>query len=90
MFMPFDWGWFGFVYKKDILEKSSKSFEDLSKMSDDVKVVIQDPRTSTPGLGLLFGSENLYTVIMQLTIGESCNQKFLLLRKDGQKLMLFS
>ncbi len=60
IFMPFDWGWFGFVYKKDILKNPPKSFEDLSKMSDDVKVVIQDPRTSTPGLGLLLWIKSIY------------------------------
>ena len=60
MFMPFDWGWFGFVYNKNILKNPPKSFKELSKMSDDVKVVIQDPRTSTPGLGLLLWIKSVY------------------------------
>ena len=58
--MPFDWGWFGFVYNKNILKNPPKSFQDLSNMSDDVKIVIQDPRTSTPGLGLLLWIKSVY------------------------------
>ena len=60
IFMPFDWGWFGFVFNKNILKNPPKSFQDLTKMSDDVKVVIQDPRTSTPGLGLLLWIKSVY------------------------------
>jgi thiamine transport system substrate-binding protein len=51
LFLPYDWGWFAFVYDKAKLAKAPKSFEDLA--ASEVKVVIQDPRSSTPGLGLL-------------------------------------
>jgi ABC-type thiamine transport system substrate-binding protein len=51
LFLPFDWGWFAFVYDKTKLPKPPKSFEDLA--ASDLKIVIQDPRSSTPGLGLL-------------------------------------
>ncbi len=60
IFMPFDWGWFGFVYNKNSLKSPPKSFQELSKMSDDIKIVIQDPRTSTPGLGLLLWVKSVY------------------------------
>ena len=60
VFMPFDWGWFGFVYKKDKLGAPPLSFDALLKMPDDIKVVIQDPRTSTPGLGLLLWIKSVY------------------------------
>ncbi len=60
IFMPFDWGWFGFVFNKNILKNPPKSFQELSNMPDDIKVVIQDPRTSTPGLGLLLWIKSVY------------------------------
>ena len=60
VFMPFDWGWFGFVYKKDKLGAPPSSFDALLKMPDDTKVVIQDPRTATPGLGLLLWIKSVY------------------------------
>jgi thiamine transport system substrate-binding protein len=51
LFLPFDWGWFAFVYDKTKLSEAPKSFETLA--ASDLKIVIQDPRSSTPGLGLL-------------------------------------
>ena len=60
IFMPFDWGWFGFVYNKNSLKSPPNSFQELSKMSNDIKIVIQDPRTSTPGLGLLLWIKAVY------------------------------
>jgi thiamine transport system substrate-binding protein len=50
-FLPFDWGWFAFVHDKTRLPEPPKSFEALA--ASDLKIVIQDPRSSTPGLGLL-------------------------------------
>jgi thiamine transport system substrate-binding protein len=51
LFVPFDWGWFAFVYDRTKLPDAPKSFEALA--ASDLKIVIQDPRSSTPGLGLL-------------------------------------
>ncbi len=50
-FLPFDWGWFAFVHDTTKLPEPPKSFEALA--ASDLKIVIQDPRSSTPGLGLL-------------------------------------
>lgn len=50
-FLPYDYGWFAFVYDKTRLATPPASFEELAQ--SDLKVVIQDPRSSTPGLGLL-------------------------------------
>ena len=50
-FLPFDWGWFAFVHDKAKVPDAPKSFEALA--ASDLKIVIQDPRSSTPGLGLL-------------------------------------
>lgn len=51
LFLPYDWGWFAFVHDKAKLHAPPKSFEELA--ASDVKIIIQDPRSSTPGLGLL-------------------------------------
>jgi thiamine transport system substrate-binding protein len=51
IFVPFDWGWFAFVYDTTRLATAPTSFEALA--ASDVSIVIQDPRSSTPGLGLL-------------------------------------
>jgi thiamine transport system substrate-binding protein len=49
-FLPFDWGYFAFVHDTS-LEDVPSSFEELA--ASDVSIVIQDPRSSTPGLGLV-------------------------------------
>ena len=48
-FLPYDWGWFAFVHSRDFAAPTS--FEGLA--ASDARIVIQDPRSSTPGLGLL-------------------------------------
>lgn len=52
-FLPFDWSWFAFVYDETRLPEPPASLRDLVEREDGPKIVIQDPRTSTPGLGLL-------------------------------------
>ncbi len=54
LFLPFDWGYFAFVYDKTKLKNPPRSFEQLIKAPDSLKIVIEDPRSSTPGLGLLY------------------------------------
>ncbi len=58
LFLPYDWGWFAFVYDKTKLPEPPTSFEALA--ASDVSVVIQDPRSSTPGLGLLMWVKAAY------------------------------
>lgn len=58
LFLPFDWGWFAFVYDKTKVSAPPKSFEALA--ASDLKIVIQDPRSSTPGLGLLLWVKAAY------------------------------
>jgi thiamine transport system substrate-binding protein len=48
-FLPYDWGWFAFVHNAGV--PFPNSFDALA--ASDLKIVIQDPRSSTPGLGLL-------------------------------------
>jgi thiamine transport system substrate-binding protein len=57
LFVPYDWGWFAFVYNTS-LTKVPTSFEDLA--ASDLKIVIQDPRSSTPGLGLVMWVKDAY------------------------------
>lgn len=52
-FVPFDYAHFSFVYDSDTVANPPKSFEELIAMPDDFKIVIQDPRSATPGLGLV-------------------------------------
>ena len=57
-FLPFDWGWFAFVYDKTKVTAVPKTFEALA--ASDLKIVIEDPRSSTPGLGLLLWVKAAY------------------------------
>ncbi|MBF3238800.1 thiamine ABC transporter substrate binding subunit [Aeromonas veronii] len=58
-FVPYDYGYFAFVYDKDKLKQPPKSLKDLVERSD-LKVIYQDPRTSTPGQGLMLWMKSVY------------------------------
>jgi len=60
VFVPFDWGWFAFVYDERRLPNPPKSLRELVEAEDGPKIVIQDPRTSTPGLGLLVWMRSVF------------------------------
>lgn len=57
-FLPFDWGWFAFVHDKAKLPNPPASLEALA--ASDVKILIEDPRSSTPGLGLVMWVKAAY------------------------------
>ncbi|RHZ99619.1 thiamine ABC transporter substrate binding subunit [Cereibacter sphaeroides] len=57
LFLPFDWGWFAFVHDRKMTDAPA-SFEELA--ASDARIVIQDPRSSTPGLGLLMWVKAAY------------------------------
>lgn len=59
-FLPYDWGYFAFVYDNTKLKRVPTSFRELAAAPDDLKIVIQDPRSSTPGLGLLLWIKAAY------------------------------
>ena len=59
-FVPFDWGHFAFVYNSETMSDVPSSMQALVDAPDDLRVVIQDPRTSTPGLGLLLWVKSVY------------------------------
>ncbi|MGJ8621762.1 MAG: thiamine ABC transporter substrate binding subunit [Yoonia sp.] len=55
-FLPFDWGYFAFVGNQG--EAAPASLQELA--DSDIQIVIQDPRSSTPGLGLLMWVKAAY------------------------------
>ncbi len=58
-FVPYNYGYFSFVYNEANLKIPPKSMDELIN-STNARIVIQDPRTSTPGLGLLTWMKALY------------------------------
>ena len=60
LFIPFDYGYFAFVYNKEKLVNPPKSLKELVEKRDDIKVIYQDPRTSTPGQGLMLWMKWVY------------------------------
>jgi len=59
-FLPFNWSYISFVYDSTQLEDAPGSFEDLLDAPDDLKVIVQDPRSSISGLALLLWVKTLY------------------------------
>lgn len=59
-FLPFDFGFFAFIYDSTRTSEPPNSFEKLLADQSDLKVVIQDPRSSTTGLGFLLWVKSLY------------------------------
>ncbi|MBL4725396.1 MAG: thiamine ABC transporter substrate binding subunit [Rhizobiaceae bacterium] len=60
IFLPFDYSYFAFVYDTSVVKNPPKSFAELAAMPDDFKIVIQDPRSSTPGLGLILWVREIF------------------------------
>jgi thiamine transport system substrate-binding protein len=59
-FTPFDYSFFAFVYDENRVKNVPDSFEALASMPKHFKIVIQDPRSSTAGLGLLLWVKSVY------------------------------
>ncbi|WMT92447.1 thiamine ABC transporter substrate binding subunit [Pelagibacterium sp. H642] len=60
VFVPVDYGYFAFVYDSETLPTPPSNFEELIALPEDFKIVIQDPRSSTPGLGLILWIKAVY------------------------------
>ena len=58
-FVPYNYGYFAFVYNNKNFKNPPQSMDELINHTD-AKIVIQDPRTSTPGLGLLTSIKSIY------------------------------
>ncbi|CAI2792473.1 Thiamine-binding periplasmic protein precursor [Serratia grimesii] len=59
-FVPYDYGYFAFVYNKEKLKNPPTSLKELVDSDQNWKVIYEDPRTSTPGLGLLLWMQKVY------------------------------
>lgn len=60
VFVPYDYGHFAVVYDTQAMKNPPKSLKELVEGDAAQKIVIQDPRTSTPGLGLLLWVKSVY------------------------------
>ncbi|MBW8318038.1 MAG: thiamine ABC transporter substrate binding subunit [Arenimonas sp.] len=60
VFVPYDYGHFAVIYDTEAIKTPPKSLKDLVEGDAKDKIVIQDPRTSTPGLGLLLWVKSVY------------------------------
>jgi thiamine transport system substrate-binding protein len=60
IFIPFDFGYFAFIYDSTKMASPPASFEGLIDADSSLRIVIQDPRSSTPGLGLVLWIKALY------------------------------
>jgi len=64
VFLPFNYGHTAFVYNAEKLREAPQSFDALIHSNDELKVIIQDPRSSISGLALVlwvkavFGEES--------------------------------
>lgn len=56
VFVPYDWGYFAFIH--EAADDAPTSFRELA--DSDKTILIQDPRSSTPGLGLLLWVKAAY------------------------------
>lgn len=59
-FVPYDYGYFAFVYDKNRLKNPPGSLKELVESPQKWRVIYEDPRTSTPGLGLLLWMQKVY------------------------------
>ncbi|MCG7504083.1 thiamine ABC transporter substrate binding subunit [Mesorhizobium retamae] len=59
-FLPYDYGYFAVVYDTEKLKTPPTSLKELVEGDASQKIAIQDPRTSTPGLGLLLWVRSVY------------------------------
>ncbi len=59
-FMPFDYGYFAVVYDTEAMKQPPQSLDELVNGDPAQKIVLQDPRSSTPGLGFLLWMKKVY------------------------------
>jgi thiamine transport system substrate-binding protein len=59
-FVPYDYAHFAIVYDSEKVKTPPASLKELVEGDPAQKIVIQDPRTSTPGLGLLLWMKSVY------------------------------
>jgi thiamine transport system substrate-binding protein len=59
-FLPYDYGHFAVVYDTEKMKTPPKSLDELVNGDATQKIILQDPRSSTPGLGFLLWMKSVY------------------------------
>lgn len=59
-FIPYDYGFFAFIYDTEKVKKPPQNFKELIETAEKNSLLLQDPRTSTPGQGLLLWIQKTY------------------------------
>jgi thiamine transport system substrate-binding protein len=60
VFMPYDYAHFAVIYDSEKMATPPKSLDELVNGDPALKIVLQDPRSSTPGLGFLLWMKSVY------------------------------
>jgi thiamine transport system substrate-binding protein len=60
VFVPYDYGYFAIVYDKTKLPQPPASLKELVEGDPSQKILLEDPRSSTPGLGLMLWIKEVY------------------------------
>ncbi len=60
IFVPYDYGYFAVIYDSRKLNQPPTSLKELVEGDPSQKIILQDPRTSTPGLGMLLWMKSVY------------------------------
>ncbi len=59
-FLPYDYGHFAIVYDTERIKAPPKSLDELVNGDPAQKIILEDPRSSTPGLGFLLWMKSVY------------------------------
>ncbi|MEL6435982.1 MAG: thiamine ABC transporter substrate binding subunit [Pseudomonadota bacterium] len=59
-FLPFDYGYFAVIYDSEAIAEPPVTMAAFLDADPSMKIAIQDPRTSTPGLGLMLWVRDVY------------------------------
>jgi thiamine transport system substrate-binding protein len=60
LFMPFDFAHFAVVYDSETVKRPPRSLDELVNGDPAQKIILEDPRSSTPGLGFLLWMKSVY------------------------------
>lgn len=60
VFVPYDFAHFAVIYNREAVPNPPTSLKELVEGDAKIKIVLQDPRTSTPGLGFLLWMKSVY------------------------------
>ncbi len=97
-FVPYDYSYFALVYNAKRLKKVPHSFDAILSMPKEIKIIIEDPRSATPGMGLLLWVKSRYgdqagnfwkdLSAHILTITKGWSQAYTLFLKDEADMVL--